>query len=271
MTGIVELCKQHDLLLLEDCSHAHFASWKGQRVGTFGTMAAFSLNQKGITSGEGGVLITNSVELRDRALLCGDYGHRCRRFISPKSPYRGIVTTGVGLKQRPHPVAMAIALHQLHQAATIRDRRLQNVLKLTAATDESEFLEPLVIEKSDGELGLYVFPMRMRIGASVSREELVAVLHAEGATEFDVPNSTRLIHGEPLFRSQPSRRWAVGPPDSEPPTEEFREASVFASRFVKLPLWGYPGDAEIVDRYCDALRKVGHHRRTLARGGAAST
>ncbi|MGH3885130.1 MAG: aminotransferase class I/II-fold pyridoxal phosphate-dependent enzyme [Pseudonocardiaceae bacterium] len=36
MGEIVEFCRAHELLLMEDCSHAHFASWRGERVGNFG-------------------------------------------------------------------------------------------------------------------------------------------------------------------------------------------------------------------------------------------
>lgn len=61
------------LLLLEDCSHAHFASRRGERVGTFGDMAVFSTNQKAITPGEGGVLVTANDRYRELALLFGHY------------------------------------------------------------------------------------------------------------------------------------------------------------------------------------------------------
>lgn len=70
MDDIVEFCRTHELLLLEDCSHAHFASWQGQRVGTFGDMAVFS-TQKAITTGEGGVLVTANDRYRELALLFG--------------------------------------------------------------------------------------------------------------------------------------------------------------------------------------------------------
>jgi dTDP-4-amino-4,6-dideoxygalactose transaminase len=53
--------------LIEDCAQAHGASWKGQRVGTFGDVGCFSMQQsKVLTSGEGGACITRNHELFER-------------------------------------------------------------------------------------------------------------------------------------------------------------------------------------------------------------
>src|SRR5205807_200800 len=89
---------RHDLVLLEDCSHAHFASWRGRRVGTFGDMAVFSTNQKAITTGEGGVLVTGNDRYRELALLFGHYNKRCQAEIDPSAPYYPYAFTGMGLK-----------------------------------------------------------------------------------------------------------------------------------------------------------------------------
>jgi dTDP-4-amino-4,6-dideoxygalactose transaminase len=53
--------------LIEDCAQAHGASWKGQRVGTFGDVGCFSMQQsKVLTSGEGGAAITSNPQLFER-------------------------------------------------------------------------------------------------------------------------------------------------------------------------------------------------------------
>jgi dTDP-4-amino-4,6-dideoxygalactose transaminase len=44
MDEIAAYCRAREVLLLEDCSHAHFASWQGARVGTVADMAVFSTN-----------------------------------------------------------------------------------------------------------------------------------------------------------------------------------------------------------------------------------
>ncbi|MCQ4142743.1 aminotransferase class I/II-fold pyridoxal phosphate-dependent enzyme, partial [Chryseobacterium sp. EO14] len=87
MDKIVAICKQYHLHLIEDCSHAHGAKYKGQLVGTFGIGAAWSLQgQKIITGGEGGILTTSSEEVYYRALLLGHYNKRCRQEIPQDHP-----------------------------------------------------------------------------------------------------------------------------------------------------------------------------------------
>ena len=65
--GFRRLAEETGIPLIEDCSQAHGAEWRGQKVGTFGQAAAFSLQQvKVLTCGEGGIAITRSPEVYDR-------------------------------------------------------------------------------------------------------------------------------------------------------------------------------------------------------------
>ncbi|RCX11146.1 L-glutamine:2-deoxy-scyllo-inosose/3-amino-2,3-dideoxy-scyllo-inosose aminotransferase [Anaerobacterium chartisolvens] len=67
MDEIMSIAREYGLFVIEDCSQAHGAVWDGKRVGTMGHAGVFSLNQeKVLTCGEGGVLITNNPELYDR-------------------------------------------------------------------------------------------------------------------------------------------------------------------------------------------------------------
>ena len=70
MDAIVEICKKHDIVLIEDCAHTMGARWKGTRSGNFGKVACFS-NQtyKHMNSGEGGVLTTDDEEVAARAII----------------------------------------------------------------------------------------------------------------------------------------------------------------------------------------------------------
>jgi dTDP-4-amino-4,6-dideoxygalactose transaminase len=63
----VALSRATGVPLIEDCSQAHGATWKYQKVGTFGEVGCFSMQQsKVLTSGEGGACITRSAKLADR-------------------------------------------------------------------------------------------------------------------------------------------------------------------------------------------------------------
>jgi len=63
MDAIMALAEKHNLIVIEDCAHAHGAKWRGQGAGTIGHFGSFSLqSSKTLTSGEGGILLCQSAE-----------------------------------------------------------------------------------------------------------------------------------------------------------------------------------------------------------------
>lgn len=68
MDKLIELCKEHDLFLIEDCAEAIGSEYKGRKVGTFGDIATFSFfGNKTITTGEGGMVVSDDETLIERA------------------------------------------------------------------------------------------------------------------------------------------------------------------------------------------------------------
>lgn len=76
MTAITALCKKHGLKLLEDCAQAHYAEWKGQRVGTFGDVATFSFYPgKNLGAyGDAGAILTNDEALATKMRMYANHG-----------------------------------------------------------------------------------------------------------------------------------------------------------------------------------------------------
>ncbi|WP_407049805.1 DegT/DnrJ/EryC1/StrS family aminotransferase [Methyloraptor flagellatus] len=80
MTEICELAREHRLYVIEDCAEAHGARYDGRPVGSFGDISTFSFfANKVITSGEGGICVTNSPFLADRMRVLRDHGMRPER------------------------------------------------------------------------------------------------------------------------------------------------------------------------------------------------
>ena len=70
MHGIMKLAEKHGVPVIEDCAQSFLARFDGRVVGTFGKIAAFSLQQgKHITTGEGGLVVTNDDEMARRLVL----------------------------------------------------------------------------------------------------------------------------------------------------------------------------------------------------------
>jgi dTDP-4-amino-4,6-dideoxygalactose transaminase/thymidylate kinase len=255
MDDIAALCTEHGVLLLEDCSHAHFASWHGQRVGTFGDMAVFSTNQKAITTGEGGMLVTANDRYRQLALLYGHYNKRCLTEIAPDAEFAAYAFTGMGLKHRITTLGAAIGLHQLGRAADIQRRRRANLSTYVKGMDGNPVVSAVTVPDGQGEHGLYVIGLRFHPeNATVTRKQFIELCVAEGATQVDAPGSTRNISAEPLFtRRDPFAPWQR-PGHLQP--ADLPGVRAFQGAFMKIPIWGYPGDTELVDGYLAALTKV---------------
>ncbi|MDH4062552.1 MAG: DegT/DnrJ/EryC1/StrS family aminotransferase [Aquincola sp.] len=76
MTTVVDLCRRHGLKLLEDCAQAHYATWRGQRVGTFGNVATFSFYPgKNLGAyGDAGAIVTGEAQLAERMRMYANHG-----------------------------------------------------------------------------------------------------------------------------------------------------------------------------------------------------
>jgi len=72
---IVRLCKERGIILLEDCAHAHGAHWNGKKPGTWGHAGVYSFYAtKTISTGEGGMLVSNNEDLIEFAQKYRNYG-----------------------------------------------------------------------------------------------------------------------------------------------------------------------------------------------------
>jgi dTDP-4-amino-4,6-dideoxygalactose transaminase len=96
---IAEYCRAEGIFLLEDCAHAHGASWHGRRPGSWGDAGAYSFYAtKTISTGEGGMLVSNDEALLEHARLFRNYGkpdHRVEGLNLRMSEF----TAAIGLVQ----------------------------------------------------------------------------------------------------------------------------------------------------------------------------
>ena len=111
MDKIMEIAKEHNLYVIEDCCQAAGATYKGRKVGTIGHMGAFSLNIfKTITAGDGGMVITNDYDLYERAFGFHDQGHKPNR-MGVEVGNRSII----GMNMRMNELTGAVSLAQLRK------------------------------------------------------------------------------------------------------------------------------------------------------------
>jgi dTDP-4-amino-4,6-dideoxygalactose transaminase len=126
MDAIVELCRRHDLVLIEDCAHAVETTYKGIPVGVFGDFACFSFYAtKNITTGEGGMILAKNPEHIERLKVLALHGmshHAWRRYGD--SGYKHYQVVECGFKYNMMDIQAAIGIHQLEKIETWSKRRI---------------------------------------------------------------------------------------------------------------------------------------------------
>lgn len=260
MDKIRDIADKYHLYLLEDCSHAHGGSYKGKKLGEWGDVAAFSLQgNKIITGGEGGILITNDKNIYDRAILLGHYNKRCKKEIDKDSPIYKYAVTGKGMKLRAHPLAIRIAYEQFKDLDDINSQKQEYAKIIIEQLKDIKGLE--VIEPmKDATNSWYALIIKYHpeYMNNVSREKFVDAVIAEGGVEIDIPNSTCPVNYLELFK-YPDFLYDNYRNKIRYSEEDFSNATKFYNEIIKLPVWEYKDDEEIVYKYIRAIKKVANN------------
>ena len=115
MDRIMAIARKHNLLVIEDVSHAQGGMYKGRKLGTFGDVAAMSLmSTKSFAAGELGVLVTDTKRFYERAIAYAHYERNNSRYITEceeLKPYARIAVGGI--KGRANQLCTAMARVQL--------------------------------------------------------------------------------------------------------------------------------------------------------------
>jgi perosamine synthetase len=117
MDRLVNVATNNNLFLIEDCAEAIGSMYKGKHVGTFGDVATFSFyGNKTITTGEGGMVVTNNETLNDRLVHLKGQG---------LAKYREYWHDAIGYNYRMTNICAAIGLAQLEQLDEILRKKRQ--------------------------------------------------------------------------------------------------------------------------------------------------
>ena len=120
MDAIKSIAEKYNLYILEDAAEAHGATFKGKKAGSFSDISAFSFfANKNLTTGEGGMVLTNNKEIYDRARY---FKNVCFPLDGP----RNYQHDDVGYNYRMSNVVAAIGLAQVEKADEYREMRIRN-------------------------------------------------------------------------------------------------------------------------------------------------
>jgi len=116
---LMEVAEKHDLQVVEDAAEAHGAKYKGRSVGSFGHISCFSFYaDKPITTGEGGMALTNDSEMAEKMRLLRSFGmNKQKKFYHPI----------LGYNYKMSDIHAAIGLVQLRKLDKYIEKRRSNI------------------------------------------------------------------------------------------------------------------------------------------------
>ena len=243
MGPILELAERHGLAVVEDAAHALPCSRDGRAAGAWGTAGALSFYAtKTVTTGEGGMLVTDDDAIADRARMMRLHGisrDAWKRYMTGGSWYYEI--EDVGFKYNLTDLAAALGLVQLARAEEMRLQRArvaQRYADRFAASSVADHVD-LPPTGAPGDVhSWHLYPLRLRATAPVPRDAVIDRL-----AEAGIGTSVHFIplHLHPYYR----RTYGYQPEDLPVAAAEYR-------REISLPI--YPDLAnEDVDRVVAAV------------------
>ena len=254
MTELLQIAKDHNLLVIEDASHAHGAVWRNKKCGAIGDMSIFSLqSHKLAPAGEGGIFMTDREDLFEKAILLGDVN----RIYALNTASRRFAGTSFGIKTRMAPLSAAVGRSQLKRLEERNAKRRKNLEFLShhlEALGFHTFLPPSHITRV-----YFEFLIRPKPSLKIEDRDLfIKALQAEGC-DVSLPRYP-LVHQQPLFtegeyekisRSKSFSNKTYGVNDL-PITEQFNK------ELIKLP--SFPQAEEpLLIQYVEAFTKVIRH------------
>ncbi len=207
MDRLLEIAGKHNLMVIEDCAESHGATCRGRKTGSFGDLGCFSFYaNKVITTGEGGMVVTNNERLAERLRLLRNLAFTQPQFRHELAGYNYRLTgfqAALGLAQLPK-IEKIIA----------EKRRVAETYNYLLA-DLSGIRLPVELEWARNIYWMYALVVKPEFG--ISRDALREWLRRDGIdtrTFFCPMNQQPCLQSRPDFRRVPcpvaDRLWETG-------------------------------------------------------------
>ena len=157
MDEIMEIAKAHKLPVIEDCAESLFSKYKGKESGTIGELSTFSLQAtKMITTGEGGLVVTGSDELRKRMMLYRSHGmDRGKKFYWHELP-------GHNFRLTNFQAAIGVAQLEKKDAILTERHRVNNEYKKYLLNAEG-----ITLQKVNDDVDAVIWAIAMKLNTKV--------------------------------------------------------------------------------------------------------
>lgn len=198
MNAIMRLARKHKLAVIEDAAQAPAAVYQKKYVGTIGNAGIFSLNQhKTITTGEGGVVVTDNRTIAQKVQLIRNHGE----VIVDRMGFNDIANI-LGWNYRMTELEAAVGIAQFKKLDFLTRHRVGLAEYLDGLLKKAAFpglLRPII--RPGNKHVYFTYPMKFdarKVG--IKRATLAAALRAEGVAFGE--GYVRPIYLEPMYQKQ---------------------------------------------------------------------
>lgn len=249
MDAIMDIAKRHNLYVIEDAAHAHGAEYKGKKLGSIGDVGSFSFqSSKNLTSGEGGIVITNDDELyammRSLRNVGRIEGGQWYDHYNPGCNYRITQMQAVLLSQ------------QLKRLEAQTQKRNDNGLYLNQLLSEIKGITPLSRDEAISLhcYHIYIVKYDSTAFSGLSRNDFAAMLAAEGVPSFK--GYPHPLYKQPLFQNKNFMCYAI--PDDVDYTQVYcaNAEQACSSDAVWILQHAMLGEKEDMEAFANAILKI---------------
>jgi dTDP-4-amino-4,6-dideoxygalactose transaminase len=182
MKSIMSWAEKHNIFVIEDCSHAHGATFNGRLLGGWGHIGVFSLQgAKTVSAGEGAIAVTNSNTYYAKMAA---YGHQesYKKFGIDQCSYN-LPSFGYGRKMRIHPLGAVLAgidFNYLKNKNSLFSSWFKEVERISL---ESSYFSVQTID-SRAEIGGYAQGLALILNSKIDADNFVKKLNDSGINNF---------------------------------------------------------------------------------------
>jgi len=243
MRAINDLAEKYKLLVIEDAAHALETKYKGKKIGNMGNITSFSFYaNKNITTGEGGMVVTNDGVLAKQfqtMRLQGISRDAWKRY--GKSGYTHWEQTMAGHKCNMTDINASIGIHQLKKIDLFLNIRRKYVAMYDHGFADVPEIETLVChDKVDHAHHLYIIALRLE-QLTINRDGFLDAMQKSG---IGVAVHYIALHLQPFYAKNFNTK-----------SQDYPIASSYSERILSIPLYPKMSEAD-VERVIKTVRSL---------------
>ena len=180
MDKIMQTAKKHKLFVIEDACHGPLSEYRGKNLGTIGDVGCFSFfSNKNVSTGEGGMLVTNNKDIAKRVRLLRSHGMTTMSYQRAKGHATAYDVVDLGYNYRMDDLRAALGIAQLHHLKEDLEKRARvRAWYLDALNNIDKIIVPFA--ENNEFVSNYIMPIVLKDSTVDNRDSVRETLHAKG-------------------------------------------------------------------------------------------